>query len=160
MPQWLYNHKGLSLIELVIALAIMAILASVVLPLSEVTVKRVKEVELQRSLRDIRNAIDAYKEDYDLAVEKKKVIAIVGESGYPKELPDLIHGNDWGGLYPYKKKYLRRVPVDPFDRDEWGWGLRSYIDESDTSVWGGEDIYDVYSQSDGISINGTYYRDW
>jgi len=156
----LKNHKGLSLIELVIALAIMAILASVVIPLSEVTVTRVKEVELRRSLRDIRSALDAYKKDYDLAVEKKKIIVVLGESGYPEELNKLVEGNDWGGLYSFKKKYLRRIPKDPFDKDDWGWGQRSYIDEPDTRVWGGEDIYDVYSQSDGIALNGTNYREW
>ena len=156
----LKNHKGLSLIELVIALAILAILASVVIPLSEVTVTRLKEVELRRSLRDIRSALDAYKADYDLAVEKKKIIVVLGESGYPEELNKLLEGNDWGGLYSFKKKYLRRIPKDPFDQGGWGWGLRSYIDEPDTSVWGGEDIYDVYSQSDGIALNGTYYREW
>ncbi len=154
------NNKGLTLIELVIALAVLAILASVVIPLSEVTVTRVKEVELRRALRDIREAIDAYKEDYELAVEKKKIFVVLGESGYPKELIELVSGNDWGGLYNYKKKYLRRIPRDPFDRDDYGWGLRSYVDEPDTDVWGGEDIYDVYSQSDGIALDGTYYRDW
>lgn len=160
MLRRLGNHKGLSLIELVIALAILAVLASVVLPLSEVTVTRVKEVELRRALRDIRSAIDAYKVDYDLAVEKKKIIAVVGDSGYPQELKELVEGNDWGGLYSFKKKYLRRIPKDPFDQDDWGWGMRSYIDEPDTGVWGGEDIYDVFSQSDGIALDGTYYRDW
>lgn len=160
MLQSLKNTKGLSLIELVIALAIMAILASVVIPLSEVTVSRVKEVELRRALRDIRSALDDYKADYDLAAEKKKIFVVIGESGYPEELKALVEGNDWGGLYSFKKKYLRRIPKDPFDRDDWGWGMRSYIDEPDTSVWGGEDIYDIYSQSDGIALNGTYYRDW
>ncbi len=156
----LLNNRGLSLIELVIAIAILAILASVVMPLSEVTVARVKEVELKRTLRDIRTAIDAYKKDYDLAVEKKKAFVVIGESGYPKELTDLIKGDDWGGLYPFKKKYLRRLPKDPFDREDYGWGLRSYIDEPDTSVWGGEDVYDIYTQSDAIALDGTYYRDW
>lgn len=159
VPQ-LRRESGLSLIELVIALAILAVLASVVIPLSEVTVTRIKEVELKRSLREVRSAIDAYKEDYDQAVVKKKIFVVVGETGYPKELMDLVRGNDWGGLYAFKKKYLRKLPADPFDRDDWGWGLRSYIDEPDTSVWGGEDVYDVYSQSDDIALNGTYYRDW
>lgn len=159
MPQ-IVNKKGLTLIELVIAMAILAILASVVLPLSEVTVTRTKEIELQRSLRQIRNAIDAYKADYDLAIKNKKIFVKIGDSGYPKTLELLLEGDDWGGLYPYKKKYLRRLPQDPFDREDYGWGLRSYIDDADTSVWGGEDVYDVYSQSDEVALDGTYYREW
>jgi len=154
------NCSGLTFIELVIAMAILAILASVVLPLSEVTVTRTKELELRRNLRDIRSAIDAYKHDYDQAVAEKKIFATVGKSGYPERLETLLEGNDWGGLYPFKKKYLRRIPRDPFDRDDLGWGLRSYIDEADSSVWGGEDVYDVYSQNENIALDGSAYRDW
>lgn len=150
----------MTLIELVIAMAILAILAATVLPLSEVTVTRTKELELRRSLRDIRSAIDTYKLDYDKAVVEKKIFATVGDSGYPEELEKLLEGNDWGGLYTFKKKYLRRIPKDPFDRDNNGWGLRSYIDDADSTVWGGEDVYDVYSLSDDTALDGTYYRDW
>ncbi len=141
-------------------MAILAILAATVIPLSEVTVTRTKELELRRSLRDIRSAIDTYKLDYDKAVVEKKIFATVGDSGYPEELEKLLEGNDWGGLYTFKKKYLRRIPKDPFDRDNNGWGLRSYIDDADSSIWGGEDVYDVYSQSDDTALDGTYYRDW
>ena len=155
-----FKQHGLTLIELIIAMAILAILASVVLPLSEVTVTRSKEIELQRSLRQIRTAIDAYKADYDQAIEKKKIFVTLGDTGYPKTLENLVEGSDWGGLYSYKKKYLRRIPRDPFDRNDDGWGLRSYTDEADTSVWGGEDVYDIYSQSDDTALNGTYYREW
>ena len=152
--------SGLTLIELVIAMAILAVLAATVIPLSEVTVTRTKELELRRSLRDIRSALDEYKNDYDKAVVEKKIFATVGESGYPEELEKLLEGNDWGGLYSFKKKYLRRLPEDPFDRDDYGWGLRSYADEADSNVWGGEDIYDIYSQSEDVALNGTTYRDW
>lgn len=141
-------------------MAILAILAATVIPLSEVTVTRTKELELRRSLRDIRSAIDAYKLDYNKAVVEKKIFATVGESGYPEELEKLLEGSDWGGLYPFKKKYLRRIPKDPFDRDNYGWGLRSYIDDADSTVWGGEDVYDVYSQNEDIALDGTIYRDW
>jgi general secretion pathway protein G len=154
------NDKGLSLIELVIALAILALLASVVIPLSEVTVTRVKEIELRRSLRNIRSAIDEYKADYDLAVKKKTIRVMADATGYPEELTELIEGKDWGELYPYKKKYLRRLPLDPFDRYEYGWGLRSYVDDADSSIWGREDVYDIYSQSDAVALDGTYYSDW
>jgi len=151
---------GMTLIEMVIAMAILAILAAMVLPLAEVTVTRTKELELRRSLQVIRTAIDSYKEDYDKAVAEKKIFATVGESGYPEELEILLEGEDWGGLYPFKKKYLRRLPKDPFDRDDYGWGLRAYRDEADSTVWGGEDVFDVYSQSDAVALDGTSYRDW
>ena len=152
--------SGLTLIELVITMAILAILAATVIPLSEVTVTRTKELELRRSLRDIRSALDEYKNDYDKAVVEKKIFATVGESGYPEELEKLLEGNDWGGLYSFKKKYLRRLPEDPFDRDDYGWGLRSYVDDADSTVWGGEDVYDIYSQGDDVALDGTTYRDW
>lgn len=154
------NQKGLTLIELVIALAIMAILASVVLPLAEVTVKRTKEIELQRALREIRTAIDAYHADFEKAKAEKKIITSVGEIGYPEEIEDLVKGKEWGDLYPFPRKYLRRIPKDPFDQYDDGWGFRSYKDDPDSTVWGGDDIYDVYSQSDGIALDGSEYRSW
>lgn len=154
------SNAGLSLLEMVIALAILAILASVVMPLSEMTVKRTKEIELRRSLREIRTAIDAYKDDFDRAVEEKKIIPSINDSGYPESLDELLEGNDWGGLYPVKRKYLRRIPRDPFDKYDEGWGLRSYKDDADSTVWGGDDVYDVYTQSDGTALDGTPYREW
>lgn len=156
----LAQQTGLTLIELVIAIAILGILASTVIPLAEVTVTRTKELELRRSLRLIRSALDEYYKDYHEAVKQKKIFATVDASGYPEELDDLVKGQDLGGLYPFKKKYLRRIPPDPFDKYDNGWGLRSYEDEPDSTVWGGKDVYDIYSQSDQIALDGTYYRDW
>jgi len=154
------NNSGLTFIELVIALAIMAIMASAVIPMSEVTVTRTKEINLRRALRDIRSAIDLYKLDYDKAILKNKILVNIDKSGFPETLEILIEGSDWGGMYPYKKKYLRHLPIDPFDKYGDGWGLRSYADEADSIVWGGSDIYDIYSQSDAIALDGTYYREW
>lgn len=156
----LSTAAGLTLIELVIAIAVLGLLASVAVPLAEVTVTRTKELELRRSLREMRSAIDAYKDDYEQAVKEKKIIEIVGKSGYPEELVALVSGTEWGGLYPYKKKYLRRLPRDPFDRNDNGWGLRSYADAPDSQVWGGKDVYDVYTQHDGVALDGSSYRDW
>jgi general secretion pathway protein G len=153
-------HKGLTLVELLITITILAVLAAAVLPMAEVTVKRTKELELRRSLRILRTAIDAYKEDFDRAVREKKIIPALNETGYPKELDDLVEGSDWGGLYPYKRRYLRRIPRDPFDEYDAGWGLRSYADDSDSASWGGRDVYDVYSQSEGTALDGTPYRSW
>ena len=156
----LRKEQGLTLIELVIALAILSVLAAAVLPMAEVTVKRGKEIELRRSLRIVRTAIDDYKADFDKAVQQKKIIASISDTGYPDSLETLLEGNDWGGLYPYRKKYLRRIPRDPFDRYEEGWGLRSLEDDPDTTVWGGDNIYDVYSQSEGLGLDGTPYNTW
>jgi len=154
------NHKGLTLIEMVIALAILAILASAVIPVAEVSVKRTKEIELRRSLREIRTAIDAYKADFDKAVAEKKIMTSVDDTGYPESLEVLVQGSDWGGLYKHKHKYLRRIPRDPFDKYGDGWGLRSYTDDPDSTVWGGGDIYDVYSQSYETALDGTTYNTW
>jgi general secretion pathway protein G len=145
---------------MILAIAILAVLATVIIPMAEVTATRSKELDLQRSLRDIRTAIDHYKEDFDKAVEEKKIIAAINETGYPKDLEVLIEGSDWGGLYPHKRKYLRRLPKDPFDEYDEGWGLRSYKDDPDSTFYGGDDIYDVYSQSSRLALNGTAYNTW
>lgn len=156
----LKNQRGLTLIEIVIAMTILAILATAVIPLAEVTVQRTKELELRRSLRTIRTAIDNYKADYEKAVAEKKIIASINESGYPEDLEKLVEGDDWGGLYEYKRKYLRRIPRDPFDDNDEGWGLRAYADDADSTVWGGQDVYDVYSQSYKKALDGSEYNTW
>lgn len=154
------GERGLTLIELVIAMALLAILAAAVLPLAEVNVRRTKELELLRNLRTIRTAIDDYKADFDKAVKEKKYTPAINESGYPESLEALLEGDDFGGLYPYKRKYLRRIPRDPFDKFDDGWGLRAYADDADSTAYGGGDVYDVYSQSDGIGLDGTPYNTW
>lgn len=159
------DRRGLTLLELIIAMAIMAILASAVLPMAEVTVKRSKEIELRRSLRMIRGAIDEYKADFDKASSGENggqqfYTPAINETGYPRQLEDLVEGSEWGGMYPYKRKYLRRIPTDPFDRYDEGWGLRSYSDDPDSTVWGGQDVYDVYSQSNANALDGTPYSSW
>lgn len=160
MQHRLRSQSGLTLIEIVITMAILAILATLVLPMAEVTVQRTKELELRRSLRTIRSAIDEYKADYDRAVAENKITASINETGYPEELEKLVEGADWGGLYEFRRKYLRRIPRDPFDKYDEGWGLRSYADDPDSTVWGGEDVYDVYSQSSAFGLDGTAYNSW
>ena len=154
------GQRGLTLLELLIALVILGILAAAALPMAEVAATRSKEIELRRSLRDIRTAIDAWKTDYDRAVAEKKIVASINETGYPESLEKLVEGNDWGGLYPFKRKYLRRIPVDPFDEYDEGWGLRSLKDDPDSTVYGGEDVFDVYSQSTRTALDGTEYKTW
>lgn len=154
------GQRGLTLLEMVLAMAILAVLATAVLPMVEVTVTRSKELDLRRSLREIRTALDNYKADFDRAVEEKKIIAAINETGYPESLELLVEGDDWGGLYPYKRKYLRRIPKDPFDEYDEGWGLRSYKDDPDSTFYGGDDIFDVYSQSQRTALDGTPYNTW
>lgn len=154
------GQRGLTLLEMILAMAILAVLATVVIPMAEVTATRGKELELRRSLREIRSAIDAYKADFDRAVEEKKIIPSINETGYPESLEALVDGDDWGGLFPFKRRYLRRLPKDPFDAYDEGWGLRAYGDDPDSTFYGGEDVYDVYSQSSRIALDGTPYNTW
>jgi general secretion pathway protein G len=154
------GKKGLTLIEVIITMTILALLASAVIPLAATTVRRTREIELRRSLREMRTAIDQYKVDYDRAVKEKKIIPTLGDTGYPKELTELVTGDDWGDLYPYKRKYLRRIPHDPFDENEEGWGMRSMADDPDSQSWGGEDVFDVFSQSTVTGLDGTPYNTW
>lgn len=163
-PPFYRRFNGLTLVELVATVAILGILASAVLPLSRMTAQRSREIELRRNLRLLRSALDDYKRAYDKAVEEKKIIPTANKSGYPEDLQILVTGQDFGGLYPYKRKFLRRIPVDPMHPPAPGqqpqWGLRSYADKPDSLVWGGEDVYDVYSLSEGKAIDGSRYKDW
>ena len=160
------NKRGVSLVELVVTLVILSFLAMLILPSAQMTAKRVKELELRRNLRIIRTAIDEFKKNYDKAVDEKKIIPSLNKniSGYPETLQQLVDGYDFGGLVNYKKKFLRRIPLDPFTKakpgDEKLWGLRSYVDEPDSTSWGGENVYDIYSLSEETAIDGTKYKDW
>jgi general secretion pathway protein G len=160
----LINNRGLSLIELIVTMTILSILALIVLPSAQMAMKRNREMELRRSLRMVRTAIDEYKKNYDQAVAEKKITPSMDNAGYPETLEVLVEGYDFGGLVNYKKKFLRRIPVDPFNPPEPGeepqWGLRSYKDEPDSEIWGGEDVYDIYSLSKDTAIDGTKYKDW
>jgi general secretion pathway protein G len=160
----LLGRRGLSLVELIVTLTILTILAALVLPSAQLTAKRTKEIELRRNLRTIRTAIDRFKDDYDKAVAEKKMIPSANKTGYPESLKILVDGYDFGGLVNYKKKFLRRIPVDPFNPpkpdEEPKWGMRSYVDQPDSTNWGGEDVFDVYSLSDETAINGSKYKDW
>lgn len=162
---FLKGRKGVSLVELVVTITILAILASLVVPSVQMTAKRNREIELRRNLRIIRTAIDDFKKKYDWALENKKINAVINKSsGCPETLQVLVDGYDFGEVTPPKRKFLRKIPSDPMNPPRPGeepkWGLRSYEDKPDSSIWGGEDVFDVYSLSEGTAIDGTKYKDW
>lgn len=155
MLLFIRNNSGFTLIELIVTMAIMAILATAIMPLSRVTYKRSKEIELKQNLRIIREAVDEYKR----LVDGKKISKQALSSGYPESLEILVKGVDLQGPVPAKQKFLRRIPRDPMTEDG-EWGLRAYADEPDSDIWGGQDVYDVYSKSDETALDGSLYRDW
>lgn len=138
--------KGFTLIELVIVMAVLAILASVAMPLARMSVKKGKELELRQDLRIMRQAIDKYKENYDKHLYKKE--EEVDRSGYPKTLEELI-----------EKKILRRIPVDPFTGKP-DWITTSYTDDPETGITDGKDVFDIRSASDKTTLDGTKYNEW
>ena len=155
------RRAGFTLIELVITLAILGVLASVALPLGELTVQRAKEQELRRSLRELREAIDAYRQAWD----EGRVAREPGDSGYPKRLEDLVTGvADQKSARKERIYFLRRVPRDPFASDPGlgpaaSWGKRSYASPPEEPREGA-DVFDVFSRSSAIGLNGRPLREW
>jgi general secretion pathway protein G len=155
----LARSKGFTFIELLVVTTIILILASAIMPLSRVTVQREKEAELRRYLREMRTAIDKFKDAVDAGLISS-IDVKAGSEGYPPELETLVEGvgvaNDASGR---KLKFLRRIPIDPMTNST-EWGLRSYQDKPDSTSWGGQNVFDVYTKSTGIALDGTKYRDW
>lgn len=155
------RQGGFTLIELVITVAIVAVLASVALPLNELVVQRGKEAELRRSLRDIREAIDGYKQAFD----EGRMVKRAGDSGYPKRLEDLVEGiEDQKDPKKARIYFLRRLPRDPFVEDAdvgpaQSWGRRSYASPPDEPREG-EDVFDVFTRSTLVGLNGRPLREW
>jgi len=152
-------QRGYTFIELIIVTTIILILASAVQPLARVAITRHKEADLRRVLREMRTAIDKYKDAADLQMIPPTELK-VGAEGYPPTLDTLVAGvsvaNDATGR---KLKFLRRIPIDPMTgSDEWG--MRSYQDKPDATRWGGQNVYDVFSLSEASALDGTKYRDW
>jgi general secretion pathway protein G len=149
------RSAGFTLAELVTVAAVLAILAAVTLPIAKFASKRSKELDLRQHLREMRFAIDEYKRYSDAGL----IPVDLNTDGYPKKLEILVDGVDIVGQINKKVKFLRRIPVDPMTgKDEWG--LRSYQDKPDETSWGGENVYDVYSQSEGVGLNGVPYTKW
>jgi len=150
---------GYSFVELLVVTTILLVLASAVAPLSRIVVQRQREVELRRGLREMRTAIDHYKDAVDLGLIGDTSIEIRNQ-GYPPDLVTLVDGVEMvGSSEGEKMRFLRRIPIDPITRGT-DWGLRAYDDPPRASSWGGENVYDVFTTSRGIALNGTRYRDW
>lgn len=145
----------MTLIELIIATGILLILTSAALPMARVVVKRQKEQLLHEDLRQMRNAIDRYKD----AADQNLIRTEVDSNGYPPDLDTLVKGVQLSGAPDKKVRFLRQVPVDPMT-GKADWNLRSAQDDPDSDSWGGQNVYDVSSKSDGTALDGTKYKDW
>ena len=146
------GQRGFTLIELIVATMILAILVGAAVPVAKNAVAKERERELQRDLWMIRDAIDRYKD----AADRNAFQIKVDSQGYPPDLDTLVNGVDTAGK---KIKFLRNIPVDPMTGTK-EWGMRSMQDDKDSDSWGGQNVFDVYTKSDKTAMNGTKYKDW
>jgi general secretion pathway protein G len=147
------RQLGMSLLELIIACTVLLVLAGAAEPLIRITIVRSREAELHRDLREIRNAIDKYKDMADTMAFRVELTS----NGYPPDLETLVNGVTVAGNK--KVRFLRRIPVDPMTGQR-EWGLRSIQDDPDSTSWGGSNVFDVYSKSQGTALDGSKYSDW
>ncbi|HLH08643.1 MAG TPA: type II secretion system protein [Terriglobales bacterium] len=146
------DERGMTLIELIVAITIMMVLTTAVLPVARFTIRREREKELRRDLWEMRDAIDRYKDAADRGLFQIKL----GTEGYPPDLDTLVKGVDIGGK---KVRFLRRIPIDPMT-GKTEWGLRSMQDDPQSTSWGGQNVFDVYTQSQDTALDGTKYSEW
>ena len=146
------RRRGFTLIELIVATAILVILTGLAIPMARVAIKREREHELRNDLWEMRDAVDRYKDAADRGAFQIKV----GTEGYPPDLDTLVNGVDVAGK---KLRLLRKIPTDPMTGNT-DWGLRSMQDDPDSDSWGGQNIFDVYTKSQGEALDGTKYKDW
>jgi general secretion pathway protein G len=146
------RQSGFTLLELIIATAILLVLSTMAVPLARLSIKREKEKRLRNDLWEMRDAIDRYKIDADRNAFQTKV----DSQGYPPDLDTLVKGVDVQGK---KVRYLRKVPIDPMTGTV-EWGLRSMQDDPDSDSWGGQSVFDVYTKSQDEALDGTKYKDW
>ena len=146
---------GFTLIELILACSILFVLAAIAVPLARVTIKRRKEADLRYDLRQMRTAIDRYKD----AADKNLIQLKAGTEGYPPDLDTLVKGVQLTGAKSEHVRFLREIPKDPMTGTA-DWGIRSVQDDTDATSWGGQDVFDVYSRSTGTALDGTKYSDW
>jgi general secretion pathway protein G len=146
-------ERGFTLLELIIAATILSILTMMALPLARITIQREREKELRQDLWEMRDAIDRYKDAADRQAFQPKVDSF----GYPPDLDELVKGVSIQG--DKKVRFLRSIPMDPMTKSK-EWGMRSMQDDPDSDSWGGQAVFDVYSKSTGIALDGTKYKDW
>lgn len=149
------SQSGMTLLELIISCSILMVLSSMALPIFRYTVIREKESELRNDLLTMREAIDRYRE----LAEQHKFRTPVGSENYPVDLETLVKGVQIGAANDKTLRFLRKVPIDPMT-GRADWGLRSSSDDWDSTTWGGNNVFDVYSKSTGTGLNGTKYSDW
>jgi len=149
------TEAGMTLLELIIACSILIVLASAALPVARYSIVRSKEAELRRDLREMKDAIDRYKD----AADKNLIRVEVGSEGYPPDLETLVNGVQLGASADHKIRFLRKIPVDPITGHA-DWGLRAVQDDPDSTSWGGKNVFDVYSKSQATALDGTKYSDW
>jgi general secretion pathway protein G len=146
-------QRGFTLLELIIAATILSILTLMVIPISRVTIQREKEKRLRQALWEMRDAIDRYKDAADRGMFQTKV----DSQNYPPDLDTLVKGVE--GQAGKKYRFLRSIPTDPMTNSQ-DWGLRSMQDDADSDSWGGQNVFDVYTKSQGKGLDGTNYKDW
>lgn len=153
------GERGFTFIEMIVVTTILLVLASTVMPLAQVTMQRQREAELHRALREMRTALDKFKDAVDQGLIPSTELEPANE-GYPPDLETLVEGitaaNDATGR---KIRFLRRIPIDPLTGDT-EWGLRSYQDSPTSTSWGRQNVFDVYSRGEGTGLDGTEYRAW
>ena len=147
--------RGFTLIELVVTVMIISILVGLAVPLARNSIKREKEFELRAALREIRTAIDKYKD----ASDRGLIMVKIDTEGYPEKLEVLVEGVQLVGQVDKKLKVLRRIPKDPMTNST-EWGLQSVHDDPKRNSWGGQDVFDVYTKSEGTAFDGTKYKEW
>jgi general secretion pathway protein G len=146
---------GMTLLELIIACAILTVLATAAIPMTRVTVARRREAQLRYDLREMRDAIDRYKDTAD----KNLIQVQAGTEGYPPDLQTLVSGVQLTGAKDQRIHFLRQIPVDPLT-GQTDWGMRSVQDAPDSTSWGGDNVFDVFCPSTGTALDGTQYSSW
>jgi general secretion pathway protein G len=147
------RQRGVTLLEMIVVVTILLILMGAAVPIAKVSVRRQQEVDLRRALWEMRTAIDRYKD----AADKNAFQIKLGTEGYPPDIDTLVKGVEIAG--GKKLRFLRRIPTDPMTGNT-DWGLRSMQDDPQSDSWGGQNVFDVYTKSNGVGLNGTKYKDW
>jgi len=151
-----HGQRGLTYLEMMICIAILMVLAAAALPVTRLTIKRQRELELRTALRQVRNAIDEYKKSSDAGLIPQEGLQ---SEGYPLDLKTLVEGVNQVGAVDRKIRFLRRIPKDPMT-NSFDWGLRSLQDDPNSLTWGRENVFDVYTTSEGIGLDGIPYNTW